>query len=105
MADVARPIREKAVRKLDEALGSHYVRQEDVARALDELTRILSDRFDAEAEAVAVLGQRLEGPGAARGADAGGTGRAAFASVNPSSHSLGGPGPRRRPGDAERATS
>jgi hypothetical protein len=57
---VARPIREKAARKLDDALGSRYVRQEDVARALDELTRVLSDRFDAEAEAVAVLGQRLE---------------------------------------------
>ena len=48
------------MRKLDDALGSRYVRQEDVARALDELTRVLSDRFDAEAEAVAVLGQRLE---------------------------------------------
>ena len=35
------------------------MRQEDVARALDELTRQLTDRFDAEAEAVAVLGQRL----------------------------------------------
>lgn len=57
---MARPIREKAVRKLDDALGSRYVRQEDVARALDELTRVLSDRFDAEAEAVAVLGQRIE---------------------------------------------
>jgi hypothetical protein len=57
---VARPIRAKAARKLDDALGSRYVRQEDVARALDELTRVLSDRFDAEAEAVAVLGQRLE---------------------------------------------
>jgi hypothetical protein len=30
-----------------------------VSRALDELTRLLADRFDAEAEAVAVLGQRL----------------------------------------------
>ena len=57
---MARPIREKAARKLDDALGSRYVRQEDVAHALDELTRVLSDRFDAEAEAVAVLGQRLE---------------------------------------------
>ena len=57
---MARPIRDRAVRKLDDALGSRYVRQEDVARALDELTRVLSDRFDAEAEAVAVLGQRLE---------------------------------------------
>lgn len=57
---MARPIRDKASRKLDDALGSRYVRQEDVARALDELTRLLSDRFDAEAESVAVLGQRLE---------------------------------------------
>ena len=57
---MARPIRDRAVLKLDDALGSRYVRQEDVARALDELTRVLSDRFDAEAEAVAVLGQRLE---------------------------------------------
>lgn len=56
---MARPIRAKAARKLDDALGSRYVRQEDVARALDELTRVLSDRFDAETEAVAVLGQRL----------------------------------------------
>ena len=57
---MARPIRDKAVRKLDDALGPRYVRQQDVARALDELTRVLSDRFDAEAESVAVLAQRLE---------------------------------------------
>ena len=57
---MARPIRQKAARKLDDALAPRYVRQEDVARALDELTRELSDRFDAEAESVAVLGQRLE---------------------------------------------
>ena len=57
---MARPIRDRAVRKLDDALGSRYVRQEDVARALDELTRVLSDRFAAVAVAVAVLGQRLE---------------------------------------------
>ena len=56
---MARSLRSKAVRTLDDALSSHYVRQEDVARALDELTRLLGDRFDAEAEAVAVLGQRL----------------------------------------------
>jgi hypothetical protein len=54
-----RSLRSKAVRKLDDALSAHYVRQEDVARALDELTRQLTDRFDAEAEAVAVMGQRL----------------------------------------------
>ena len=35
------------------------MRQEHVVRALDELTRQLTDRFDAEAEAVAVIGQRL----------------------------------------------
>jgi hypothetical protein len=52
-------MRSKAVRKLDETLAPHYVRQEDVVRALEELTRLLTDRFDAEAEAVAVLGQRL----------------------------------------------
>lgn len=51
--------RSKAIRTLDDALSPHYVRQEDVARALDELTRLLADRFDAEAEAVAVIGQRL----------------------------------------------
>ena len=54
-----RSLRSKAVRTLDDVLSPHYVRQEDVARALDELTRLLSDRFDAEAEAVAVIGQRL----------------------------------------------
>ena len=52
-------MRSKAVRKLDDTLAPHYVRQEDVVRALEELTRQLTDRFDAEAEAVAVLGQRL----------------------------------------------
>jgi hypothetical protein len=52
-------VRPKAVRKLDDVLAPHYVRQEQVARALTELTRLLTDRFDAEAEAVAVLGQRL----------------------------------------------
>ena len=52
-------MRSKAVRKLDDTLAPHYVRQEDVGRALAELTRQLTDRFDAEAEAVAVLGQRL----------------------------------------------
>jgi len=52
-------LRSKAVRKLDDTLAPHYVRQEDVVRALEELTRLLTDRFDAEAEAVAVLGQRL----------------------------------------------
>ena len=61
---MARTIRSKAVRKLDDTLAPHYVRQEDVARALNELTRLLTDRFDAEAEAVAVLGQRLEALGA-----------------------------------------
>ncbi len=54
-----RSFRSEAVRALDDALSPHYVRQEDVARALGELTRLLSDRFDAEAEAVAVIGQRL----------------------------------------------
>ena len=57
-------LRPKAVRTLDASLASHYVRQEDVVRALDELTRLLTDRFDAEAEAVAVLGQRLAALGA-----------------------------------------
>ncbi len=56
---MARSFRSDAVRKLDDALSPHYVRQEDVSRALDELTRLLADRFDAEAEAVAVIGQRL----------------------------------------------
>ncbi len=52
-------LRPKAVHKLDAVLGPHYVRQREVAKALEELTRLLTDRFDAEAEAVAVLGQRL----------------------------------------------
>jgi hypothetical protein len=56
---MARPLRAKAVRTLDDALSSRYVRQEHVVRALEELTRQLTDRFDAEAEAVAVIGQRL----------------------------------------------
>jgi phage shock protein A len=56
---VKRYVRPRAVRKLDDTLAPHYVRQEDVARALAELTRQLTDRFDAEAESVAVLGQRL----------------------------------------------
>ena len=56
---MAESLRSKAVRKLDDTLAPHYVRQEDVVRALEELTRLLTDRFDAEAEAVAVLGQRL----------------------------------------------
>jgi hypothetical protein len=56
---VPKSLRSKAVRKLDDTLAPHYVRQEDVVRALEELTRLLTDRFDAEAEAVAVLGQRL----------------------------------------------
>ena len=53
-------MRSKAVRKLDDTLAPHYVRQEDVVRALEDLTRLLTDRFDAEAEAVAVIGQRLD---------------------------------------------
>jgi hypothetical protein len=56
---VPKSLRSKAVRKLDDTLAPHYVRQVDVVRALEELTRLLTDRFDAEAEAVAVLGQRL----------------------------------------------
>ena len=56
---MARHFRIKAVRKLDDALSPHYVRQEEVDRALQELTRVLGDRFDAEAEAIAVIGQRL----------------------------------------------
>jgi uncharacterized small protein (DUF1192 family) len=56
---VPKSIRARAVRKLDDTLAPHYVRQEDVVRALEELRRLLTDRFDAEAEAVAVLGQRL----------------------------------------------
>jgi hypothetical protein len=52
-------LRPRVVRKLDDTLAPHYVRQEDVARALGELTRVLTDRFDAEAEAAAVLGQRV----------------------------------------------
>ena len=61
---MARPLRAKAVRTLDDALAPHYVRQEAVVRALEELTRLLTDRFDAEAEAVAVLGQRVAALGA-----------------------------------------
>jgi len=57
-------VRPRAVRRLDDALAPHYVRQEQVARALTELTRLLTDRFDAEAEAVAVLGQRVAALGA-----------------------------------------
>jgi uncharacterized small protein (DUF1192 family) len=64
MQRVRRYLRPRAVRALDTTLSPHYVRQEDVARALDELTRLLTDRFDAEAEAVAVLGQRLAALGA-----------------------------------------
>ncbi|HUI47268.1 MAG TPA: hypothetical protein VL119_01130 [Acidimicrobiia bacterium] len=56
---MARSIRSKAVDKLDDALSPHYVRQEDVARALGELTRLLSDRFDAESETIALFGQQL----------------------------------------------
>ena len=59
-----RSLRSKAVRKLDDTLAPHYVRQEDVTRALEELTRLLTDRFDAESESVAVLGQRLAALGA-----------------------------------------
>ena len=69
------------MRTLDDTLSSHYVRQEDVVRALEELTRVLTDRFDAEAEAVAVLGQRLAALARAAGADAGRAARAARASV------------------------
>lgn len=61
---MADSLRSKAVRKLDDTLAPHYVRQEDVVRALEELTRLLTDRFDAEAEAVAVIGQRLDALGA-----------------------------------------
>jgi acetylornithine deacetylase/succinyl-diaminopimelate desuccinylase-like protein len=61
---VKNTVRPKAVRALDDALMTHYVRQEDVVRELAELTRLLTDRFDAEAEAVAVLGQRLAALGA-----------------------------------------
>ena len=56
---MARHFRIKAVRKLDDVLSPHYVLQEEVDRALQELTRVLGDRFDAEAEAIAVIGQRL----------------------------------------------
>jgi hypothetical protein len=45
--------------KLDDSLDQHYVRREEVGHRLDELTRMLTDRFDAEAEAVAIIGQRL----------------------------------------------
>ena len=78
---MARSLRSKAVRTLDDALSTHYVRQEDVARSLDELTRVLTDRFDAESEAVAVIGQRLAALDRARGTHAGRAGRAALASV------------------------
>ena len=61
---VKRYLRPKVVRRLDDTLAPHYVRQEDVVRELAELTRLLTDRFDAEAEAVAVLGQRLAALGA-----------------------------------------
>jgi DNA anti-recombination protein RmuC len=65
---VARPIRDMAVRKLDNAMSPRFVRQDDMEHAIDELgrtvsdelSRTLSDRFDAEAEAITVLGQRLE---------------------------------------------
>ena len=57
---MARHFRVRAVRKLDDVLSPHYVRQEEVDRALQELVRLLGDRFDAEAEAVAVIGQRLD---------------------------------------------
>jgi len=52
-------MRSRVGRELDDALSSHYVRQQQVAQAVEELRRLLEDRFDAETEAIAIIGQRI----------------------------------------------
>jgi hypothetical protein len=56
-------LRPKAQQKVDNLVGDLYVREEAFEAALkasiDELTRVLANRFDAEAEVNAIIGQRV----------------------------------------------
>jgi hypothetical protein len=54
-----RRLRPKAQEKIDNLVGPLYVREEQLRSIVDELTRMLADRFDAEAEENAIFGARL----------------------------------------------
>jgi hypothetical protein len=54
-----RRVRPKAREKIDNLVGPLYVREEHLRSIIDELTRMLADRFDAEAEENAIFGARL----------------------------------------------
>jgi DNA anti-recombination protein RmuC len=54
-----RRVRPKAAEKLDNLVGPLYVREDHLRTVVDELTRLLADRFDAEAEENAIFGARI----------------------------------------------
>ena len=54
-----RRFRPKAVEKIDNLVGPLYVREDHLRTVVDELTRLLADRFDAEAEENAIFGTRI----------------------------------------------
>jgi hypothetical protein len=54
-----RRVRPKAVEKIDNLVGPLYVREDHLRTVVDELTRLLADRFDAEAEVNAIFGARI----------------------------------------------
>jgi chromosome segregation ATPase len=56
---VKRRLRPAAQQKVDNLVGSLYVREEVLEAAVDELSRMLANRFDAEAEVNAIIGQRV----------------------------------------------
>jgi cell division protein FtsB len=58
-------LRPTVQRRIDGLVGPLYVHHDDMTQAVAELTRMLSDRFDAEAEQAAVTGRRLDALAAA----------------------------------------
>jgi polyhydroxyalkanoate synthesis regulator phasin len=56
---VKKAVRPKAVRKIDNLVGELYVHPDQLGAAVAELTRMMKDNVDAQAETVAVLSRQL----------------------------------------------
>ena len=52
-------VRPKAVRKVDNLVGELYVHPEHLEAAIAEVTRMMTDNVDAQAEVATVLGLRI----------------------------------------------
>jgi hypothetical protein len=59
MDGVKKTVRPKAVRKIDNLVGELYVHPDQLDAAVAELTRMMKDNVDAQAEVVSVIGRQL----------------------------------------------